>query len=58
MVKLLSPAVRDRKVLELQMLGLSLFHSVMTYGKKVFEVLSSPRKYIKSVRISVRISHS
>ena len=35
----------------------SLFYSLMTCGKKVFEVFSSKRKQMESVGVSVRISN-
>ena len=39
------------------MFGSVLFHSLMTYAKKlVFEVFSSKMKYMENVTVSVRIS--
>ena len=39
------------------MFGSVLFHSLMTYAKKlVFEVFSSKTKYMENVTVSVRIS--
>ena len=41
----------------LQIFGSSFFHSLMTWGKRIFEVSSSTSQYIESVRVSERISH-
>ena len=39
------------------MFGSSLFHPLIKSEKRAFEVFSSARKYIESIRVLVRNSH-